>query len=51
MRAQVTICVRVPLGKLHFVIIDDQIGLILLRSVSDVYIPIHVVGIGKVSYQ
>ena len=47
---EITICVRVPVGKLLVVIVDDQIRLILLRSMSEISISIHTVGIGKVSY-
>ena len=39
-----------PTGKLHVVIVDNQIRPILLRSVQEIYIPIHTVGSGKVWY-
>jgi len=39
------------IGKLHVVIADDQIRLILLRSASEIYNPIHTFGIGIVLYQ
>ena len=38
-------------GKLHVVIVHDQIRPLILRSASEIYILIHTVGIGKVSYQ
>jgi len=40
----------IPLVKLHIVIVDDQIRPILCRPASEIYILIHTVRIGKVSY-
>jgi len=38
-------------GKVHVIVVDDQIELILLRSASVIYTPIHTVGIRKASHQ